>query len=46
MILHVLLIDCEFVALADDLNSKLVTFDKGIIKEFPDLAVHPADFIV
>ena len=38
--------DCEFVALADDLNSKLVTFDKKIIKEFPDIAIHPEDFVV
>lgn len=36
--------DCEFVALADDLNIKLVTFDKKIIKEFPDIAIHPKQF--
>lgn len=37
--------DCEFVALADDLDMKLITFDKMIIKEFPELAVHPEEFI-
>ena len=37
--------DCEFVALADDLNIKLVTFDKKIIKEFPETALHPTRFI-
>jgi predicted nucleic acid-binding protein len=37
--------DCEFVALADDLDVKLVTFDKKIIKEFPEIAVHPEEFI-
>ncbi|MTI89489.1 MAG: type II toxin-antitoxin system VapC family toxin [Balneolaceae bacterium] len=37
--------DCEFVALADDLDIKLITFDKKIIKEFPEVAVHPEEFI-
>lgn len=37
--------DCEFVALADDLDIKLVTFDEKIIKEFPESAVHPKEFI-
>lgn len=37
--------DCEFVALADDLNIKLVTFDRKIIKEFPEIAIHPEEFI-
>ncbi len=37
--------DCEFVALADDLNIKLVTFDKEINKEFPGIAIHPKKFI-
>jgi predicted nucleic acid-binding protein len=30
--------DCEFVALAQYLNAKLVTADKRILKEFPDIA--------
>ena len=36
--------DCEFVALADDLNVPLVTFDKKILREFPSIAMHPEDF--
>jgi predicted nucleic acid-binding protein len=36
--------DCEFVALADDLNVPLVTFDKKILREFPDIAIHPEEF--
>lgn len=31
--------DCEFVALARELNCKLVTVDKQIIKRFPDTAI-------
>ena len=31
--------DCEFVALARELNCKLVTVDKQIIKTFPDAAI-------
>ena len=37
--------DCEFVALADDLNVKLVTFDKKILNEFPELGVSPKEFV-
>lgn len=37
--------DCEFVALADDLDVKLLTFDKKILKEFPEIGVSPEDFI-
>lgn len=36
--------DCEFVALADDLNVQLVTFDKKIIREFPSIAISPKEF--
>jgi len=36
--------DCEFVALADDLNVPLVTFDKKILREFPDISIHPEEF--
>jgi len=32
--------DCEFVALAQQLNIKLVTEDKKIIYEFPEIAVN------
>jgi len=37
--------NCEFVALADDLDIQLVTFDKKMIKEFPEIAIHPEKFI-
>jgi predicted nucleic acid-binding protein len=37
--------DSEFVALADDLNLQLVTFDKQICSEFSDIAIHPNDFV-
>jgi predicted nucleic acid-binding protein len=37
--------DCEFVALADDLNVQLVTFDKKIIREFPNIAISPEEFV-
>jgi predicted nucleic acid-binding protein len=38
--------DCEFVALAEDLKTSLVTVDKKILKEFPQIAVSLDDFIV
>jgi predicted nucleic acid-binding protein len=31
--------DCEFVALAEDLGTSLVTVDQKILKEFPQIAV-------
>ncbi len=37
--------DCEFVALAQDLNVPLVTFDKKILVEFADTAVSPQQFL-
>ena len=37
--------DCEFVALADDLGIKLVSFDKQICREFSEIAVHPEKFV-
>lgn len=36
--------DCEFVALASELGLRLVTFDKKILKDFPEIAIHPEDF--
>lgn len=36
--------DCEFVALADDLSVQLVSFDKQICRDFPEIAVHPQTF--
>jgi predicted nucleic acid-binding protein len=38
--------DCEFVALAEDLGTSLVTVDKKILKEFPQIAVSLDGFIV
>lgn len=37
--------DCEFVALAQDLNVPLVTFDKKILTEFEYTAVAPHQFL-
>lgn len=37
--------DCEFVALAQDLNVPLVTTDSEILTEFSNIAVSPAAFI-
>ncbi len=37
--------DCEFVALAHHFDSKLVTQDKKLLKEFPSTAISVADFL-
>ncbi|VAW69401.1 InterPro IPR002716 [hydrothermal vent metagenome] len=37
--------DCEFVALAQYLDTKLVTQDKKILREFPSAAISIADFL-
>ncbi|MEX0773890.1 MAG: type II toxin-antitoxin system VapC family toxin [Balneolales bacterium] len=37
--------DCEFIALADDFDIRLITFDKKIINKFPEIAMHPKQFI-
>ena len=37
--------DCEFVALAQDLGIPLVTVDKQILAEFPDIAISLDDYI-
>ncbi len=37
--------DCEFIALAKHLNAKLLTWDKKVLAEFPDVAMKPEDFI-
>ncbi len=37
--------DCEFVALARQLNVHLVTADKQLLKEFPDCAISLEDFV-
>ena len=36
--------DCEYVALARHLNLKLVTYDKKILHNFPDIAVDLTGF--
>ncbi len=37
--------DCEFVALAQDLHVPLLTFDKKILRQFPNTAVSPHQFL-
>ena len=37
--------DCEFVALAQDVEAPLVTVDAQLLKAFPSLAVHPKVFV-
>ena len=38
--------DCEFVALANHLNTQLVTQDKKVLWEFPSTAISIKDFLV
>ncbi|MCD6570962.1 MAG: type II toxin-antitoxin system VapC family toxin, partial [Deltaproteobacteria bacterium] len=38
--------DCEFVTLAHQLNTKLITQDKRILSEFPSVALNIDDFII
>ncbi|WP_340104637.1 type II toxin-antitoxin system VapC family toxin [Rhodohalobacter sp. 8-1] len=37
--------DCEFVSLASELDLKLITMDKQLLREFPELAKHPKEVI-
>ena len=37
--------DCEFVALAIRLNTYLITYDKKIISEFPQVALRPEQYL-
>lgn len=37
--------DCEFVALAQELGTSLVTVDKQLLREFPKVAVSLAGFV-
>lgn len=37
--------DCEFVALAQEYGVPLVTADKKVLSEFPNVALSPAKFI-
>ncbi len=36
--------DCEFVSLADDLEVKLITTDRRVLKAFPRTAMSPEEF--
>lgn len=37
--------DCEYVALAKDMNLALVTFDQQVVGAFPAIAVFPQNFM-
>jgi len=37
--------DCEFISLAEDLDTKLITMDKQILRSFPERTVKPKDVI-
>jgi predicted nucleic acid-binding protein len=37
--------DCEFVSLAEDLDIKLITIDKKILRAFPERSANPLDII-
>lgn len=37
--------DCEYIALAREMNLTLVTFDKEVVGQFPGKAVFPQDFV-
>lgn len=37
--------DCEYIALAKEMNLILVTFDKQVVEAFPKIAVFPQDFM-
>ena len=37
--------DCEFVVLARQLGTKLITYDRKLLKEFPQLAVIPEHYV-
>lgn len=37
--------DCEFIALSRDLEIPLITTDKHILNQFPDIAISPERFV-
>lgn len=37
--------DCQYVALARQLEVPLVTHDQEVLSAFPDIAMHPDDFL-
>jgi predicted nucleic acid-binding protein len=36
--------DCEFIALAIKLNTKVITMDKKVLQDFPDSAINLIDY--
>lgn len=37
--------DCEYVALAVELHVRLVTWDRQVLRDFPQVAIHPTEFV-
>lgn len=37
--------DCEYVALAEELQVRLVTSDRAVLRHFPQIAIRPGDFV-
>ena len=37
--------DCEFIALAQSLNTKLITVDKRVLRNFPQIAIELTTYI-
>ncbi len=37
--------NCEYVALANELGTKLITYDKELIQEFPDVAMTAKQYL-
>lgn len=37
--------DCEFISLAEELDIKLITMDKQILRSFPDRCAKPSDIL-
>ena len=37
--------DCEFISLAEDLDTKLITMDKQILRSFPERCAKPSDVL-
>lgn len=37
--------DCEFAVLAERLGTRLITYDKKLIREFPEVAITPDAFL-
>jgi len=38
--------DCEYVSLAYDLNVRLITYDKQLLREFPTVALTAEDYLM